>query len=181
MINGCGKIMLQDEKLQHETLCDYRSIKCFDRFCSNRYFIYCNIGIHFKSIHNTKSFDFNEKCFFKVKLNVNDDDSSLGILYERTFRKCFLWRYFIDNEEGVLTVGFQYVGKRDKSMKYLYEISFSQGHGIKFKSGGFCLPYMEDNDEMKLHPRSLKLDINEIFFHNVPGHVNIFFKIKPLE
>lgn len=98
------KLLPPGEKEEHEILCDYRSIKCFDIACNNQSFVYCNIGAHFKSHHNVKHFDFDEKRFFQVKLNNDNENSSFGILYERTFRKCFLWKYIFDKEDDVLLI-----------------------------------------------------------------------------
>lgn len=81
-------------------------------------------------------------------------------------------------KKRIFAISVQYIGKREKASKYLYEIWFYQSCNLKYSFGGYCLPYMDTSKEMMSHPNVFKFDLDNIFFKEIPSEICFHITIR---
>lgn len=178
-LNGCEKVMNSCEKNAHESICNYRLVKCPNSRCKEPNVIFYKLKDHLNSHdHDRVPITFGEKSRTRINLKNAAAIDYFGIFCETNVRQYFCLRCVIDPQKQTITVCVQYIGRREKASAYIYEVNIDQGLGIKLNFGGYCLPYMDKDEEIKSNSKALTLGLDQLFFKNVPDVFYIWFAIN---
>lgn len=176
---GCEKIVSSSEKAAHAAVCNYKLVSCPNSKCGETKLVYCEIDDHLRKIHGSygsRCIKFEEESSFRVDLLKGDN--FFGLISEVHRFAYFSWRCIIDRKNNTFSCCIQYIGRREYAKKYLYQIYFDQSNHIKFSFGGYCLPYMDTNEEMKANPEVFTFDLNKIFFQGVPNDIKFYVTLR---
>lgn len=187
--NGCKEVINRSEKAEHEALCDYRLVKCPVFSCQTDV-VSCLLYKHFKAHkpvtvftnnrpRNWTNIDLDTDFSFEIKFKNSSPEIS-GLLFENTIKKYFCWRCIINKTKNMFTLGIQYIGKKEDADDFEYKIRVNvyKDPSVNFSFGGFCLPYMDNDEQMESHPKPFTVDLDKVFYRGIPSSLFIYSTIR---